>query len=167
MEVIISCVRHEATNVNICDSFGVLQTFCQAELFLIGPESRDSSRDCWISHDKLIEVDHLVAFVVLGLHWLDGTGNIGLAINRSLVWVSGVEVRGHSTVGRAKGSILVVFGPDGTLSRVEVDHAWLISETRIVLCHCSLCHGVQVSAVHAVLLICSLFICVLSWWEES
>jgi len=167
VQVIIGCVWHEATNVDVGDPLGVLQALCQAELFLVGPEGGNSSWDGWVSHDKLIKVDHLVAFVVLGLHWLNWAGNVCLVVGRSLIWVSRVEVRRDGTIGRAEGSILVVLGPDGTLSRVELDHAWLISETGIVLCHCSLCHRVQVSAIHAVLLIRSLFICVLSWWEES
>lgn len=167
MKIFVSSIWHETTNVDVGDSFWVLQTLGQTELLLVGPESRHGSWEWWITHDKFIEVDHFIAFVVLGLHGLDGPGNVCLIVDSGLVWIAGIEFRGRGTTDRNHASILVVLGPDSTLSRLEVGHAWLVSKTMVVLCHWSLRHVVHVTAVHAVLMICSLFILALSWWEES
>lgn len=75
-KVFVRGIRHKATDVNIGDAFRVLETFGETKLFLIGPESWDSTRNWRFTRDKFVQVDHFVRLIVSTLHRLDWTRNV-------------------------------------------------------------------------------------------
>lgn len=81
VEIFISGIRHEATNVDVGNSLWILKALGEAQVLLVCPQGWHGTRDGRISHDELIQVDHFIAFVVLGLHWLDRSSNVCLVVN--------------------------------------------------------------------------------------
>ena len=78
-KVIVCGIWHKATDVDVGDSFWVLEALCQTQLVLVGPQSWYSTWDWWVSLSQLIQVDHLVALVVCALHRLNRTCSVPLA----------------------------------------------------------------------------------------
>lgn len=160
MKILISSVRHETTDVDVGDALGVLQTFGKAQVLLVGPECGNSTRNGRLSDDEFIQVDHLIALIVLGLHWLNWTNNVCLTVKRCMVWVSGEEVVVRSTVESSKVGVLIVLDPGCSRCGIEISHAWLIAQGSIVVCHTTLCQMIvtHVVTVHGIACIRSVVI---------
>lgn len=75
-KVIVCRIWHKATDVNVGDSFWILEALGQTHLILVGPQSWYCTWYWWFSLGQLVQVDHLIALVVCALHWLDWTGNV-------------------------------------------------------------------------------------------
>lgn len=75
-KILVRGIRHKATDVNIGDAFGILETFGETELFLVGPKSWDSTRNWRITRDKFVQVDHFIRLVVSTLHRLNWSRNV-------------------------------------------------------------------------------------------
>lgn len=139
VKILVRSVWHEAPNVDVGDAFRVLQALSEAEVFLVCPESRNGTWDGWFSHDKFVKVDYLVAFVVLGLHWLDGASEVGLVVDLSSRRISRIKLLADGTVEWTKTSIFVVDRPSHSTSRIEICHARLETVWNAVAVHTTLC----------------------------
>lgn len=118
-EVLICGVWHEAPDVDVGDALWVLQALGQAEFFLVGPQSWNSTRNGWVLLSELVQVDHFVALVVTSLHRLDGSCNVLLS-GSGVCWVLVAVVIVQMTASdRRSDGPLLFRRPRATASLIE------------------------------------------------
>src|SRR5436305_15051257 len=94
-KTLVCCIWHETANIDVGDSLWVLEAFCQTQLILVCPQGRYSTWNWGISLGQLIQVNHLLVFVVFTFHCLDWSGVV-LLIDECSCYISvGIGLHGQ------------------------------------------------------------------------